>query len=135
MIRETKVARRAQGASADAMLVVALANLETSRARPAVRLPRTPHGMRGAGIVTARRRIKSRLTPHCCRHGFATELLRRGVDVVTVAWLGGWASPAQVLKTYGHAMKRRDQTDILADEPLTHAVDDIARSARKIRLT
>lgn len=59
------------------------------------------------------------LTPHCCRHGFATELLRRGVDVVTVAWLGGWASPAQVLKTYGHAIKRRDLTDILADASVT----------------
>jgi hypothetical protein len=55
------------------------------------------------------------LTPHCCRHGFATELLRRGVDVHTVAWLGGWASPAQVLATYGHAIKRRDLTNVLGN--------------------
>jgi integrase len=51
--------------------------------------------------------------PHCCRHGFATSLLRAGVDVVTVAKLGGWKSPAQVLSTYGHASEDRTLTDVL----------------------
>ena len=32
-----------------------------------------------------RAKIK-RLTPHCCRHGFAAGLLRRGVDVLTNPW-------------------------------------------------
>jgi len=73
-----------------------------------------------------------RLTPHCCRHGFATELLRRGVDIVTVAWLGGWETPEHVYKTYGHAIKRRDLTNLLTDTPLTHAIDDVAANARKI---
>ncbi|MCP5085059.1 MAG: tyrosine-type recombinase/integrase [Alphaproteobacteria bacterium] len=41
---------------------------------------------------------------HCCRHGFATTLLHKGVDVVTIAKLGGWKDVAQVVKTYGHAM-------------------------------
>jgi hypothetical protein len=54
------------------------------------------------------------------------------VDVHTVAWLGGWASPAQVLKTYGHAIKRRDLTNVLVDVQLTGAVDDVAASARKV---
>ncbi|HZR75674.1 site-specific integrase [Bradyrhizobium sp.] len=54
------------------------------------------------------------LSPHCCRHGFATGLLRRGVDVVTVAHLGGWKSPALVLKIYGHANRNRNITDLLA---------------------
>jgi site-specific recombinase XerD len=81
--------------------------------------------------VIARAKIAER-TPHCCRHGFATELLRRGLDVHTVAWLGGWANPAQVLKTYGHAIKRRDLTNVLVDKILTDAVDDVAASARKV---
>lgn len=51
--------------------------------------------------------------PHCCRHGFATSLLRAGVDVVTVAKLGGWKSAAQVLATYGHASEDRTLTDVL----------------------
>lgn len=29
-----------------------------------------------------------RLTPHCCRHGFATSMLHRGFDVKTVAERG-----------------------------------------------
>jgi integrase len=44
-----------------------------------------------------------RLTFHSCRHGFATSLLHKGYDVVTVAKLGGWSSAEEVLKTYGHA--------------------------------
>lgn len=60
-----------------------------------------------------------RLTPHCCRHGFATTLLRNGVDVMTVAWLGGWKTAEQVLKTYGHAIKDRTLTDRLIDVKLT----------------
>lgn len=44
------------------------------------------------------------LSFHACRHGFATAMLRAGVDPVTVAKLGGWKSPAQLFATYGHAM-------------------------------
>jgi integrase len=54
-----------------------------------------------------------RLTPHCMRHGFATGLLQAGVDVVTVAKLGGWGSPAHVFETYGHASEDRTLTDRL----------------------
>jgi integrase len=54
-----------------------------------------------------------RLTPHCMRHGFATGLLQAGVDVVTVAKLGGWRSPAHVFSTYGHASEDRTLTDRL----------------------
>jgi integrase len=51
------------------------------------------------------------LTFHSCRHGFATALLHDGVDVVTVAKLGGWESPQQVLATYGHAKDDPTLTD------------------------
>ena len=77
-----------------------------------------------------------RLTPHCCRHGFATELLRNGVDVFTVAWLGGWKGPAQVIKTYGHANKDIRLTGILAGEDCRLSdtgPTKIATNAHKIR--
>ena len=72
-----------------------------------------------------------RLTPHCMRHGFATELLRRGLDVLTVAHLGGWKDPGQVLKTYGHANKNRKLTDLLVDPPLTQPVSRETIKPRK----
>jgi integrase len=55
------------------------------------------------------------LTFHSCRHGFATTLLRRGVDVVTIAKLGGWKSPAHVFQTYGHADDDATLTDRIFD--------------------
>lgn len=59
------------------------------------------------------------LTFHSCRHGFATKLLHDGIDVVTVAKLGGWESAQQVLETYGHAKDEPALTDSLFDKPLT----------------
>lgn len=118
LIRETKVSKE-RTAHLPPVLVAELANLEVIEGRPLfgyrwydAALTEWKHTIRRAKI--------ERLTPHCCRHGFATELLRRGVDIHTVAWLGGWASPAQVLKTYGHARKQRDLTNVLADTNLTH---------------
>jgi integrase len=56
---------------------------------------------------------------HACRHGFATALLRAGVDVVTIAKLGRWKSPEHVFKTYGHANEDRTLTDLIAGANLT----------------
>jgi integrase len=80
---------------------------------------RHPTDVRSAWSSAIERAGIKRLTPHSCRHGFATGLLRRGVDVVTVAWLGGWKSAAQVLKTYGHANKDPRLTELLIDTPVT----------------
>ena len=66
--------------------------------------------------AVGRAKIKH-LSPHSCRHGFATGLLRRGVDVVTVAWLGGWKNARQVLATYGHATKDPTLVNLLLDTP------------------
>lgn len=46
-----------------------------------------------------------RLTPHSCRHGFATTMLRAGVDVKTVAKWGGWKDTRVLLDTYAHAIE------------------------------
>lgn len=61
------------------------------------------------------------LTPHSCRHGFATEMLRNGFDVKTVAKLGGWKDAAIVLRHYAHALEDETVTDALFDTKPTHA--------------
>lgn len=53
------------------------------------------------------------MSPHSCRHGFATGLLQAGVDPVTVAKLGGWKGVAQLWATYGHARDDRTLSDLL----------------------
>ena len=60
-----------------------------------------------------------RLTFHSCRHGFATKLLRDGIDPKTAAALGGWDSVSLFLETYAHAMENARVTDKLFDTELT----------------
>jgi integrase len=57
------------------------------------------------------------LSPHCCRHGFATAMLQAGYDPVTVAEHGGWKTPRHVFETYGHAIKDKTITDRLTGTP------------------
>lgn len=57
------------------------------------------------------------LSPHCCRHGFATAMLQAGYDPVTVAERGGWKTPRHVFETYGHAIKDITITDRLTGTP------------------
>jgi integrase len=119
LIRQAKT-QTTRSANLPPELIVALANLPGER-RPDARV----FGFRNRNTVkthwdqaVARAGIE-RLTPHCCRHGFATGLLQAGVDVVTVAKLGGWRSPAQVLATYGHASEDRTLTDRLTQNEHT----------------
>jgi integrase len=61
-----------------------------------------------------------KVTPHGCRHGFATSLMHKGIDPVTVAKRGGWKSPAQLFATYGHAMDDEEVTNVLTGMPRSH---------------
>lgn len=118
LIRESKVSKE-RLSHLPTKLVVALANLPRMNDR-GVFLYKASRDSRSAWDAVIERAGIKHLSPHCCRHGFATGLLRRGVDVVTVAWLGGWKSAAQVLKTYGHANKNPRLTDLLIETKLEH---------------
>jgi integrase len=60
-----------------------------------------------------------KLTPHSCRHGFATTMLQAGIDPKTVATRGGWKDVGTVMKHYAHAMDDPTVTDVLFDTPVT----------------
>lgn len=106
-------------------LVVALANIPSNREDDAQVFPYA-----AADSVTypwkavVKRAGIKRVTPHGCRHGFATSLMHAGIDPVTVAKRGGWKSPAQLFATYGHAMDDEQVTNLLTGTPRsqTHGV-------------
>lgn len=129
LIRESKVATERKAHLPGPMLVM-LANLPRIDKRP-VFVYQHPDDIVRAWHGAIKRAGIKRLTPHSCRHGFATGLLRRGVDVTTVAYLGGWKTPAQVLKTYGHALKDITLTDRLIDAELTRDNRKVAESLLK----
>jgi integrase len=119
LIKQTKVSAE-RVSHLPTKLVAALASLPRIEGRPVFVYQHPDDIVRGWFGAIKRAKIK-RLTPHSCRHGFATGLLRKGVDVVTVAKLGGWKTPGQVLKTYGHAINDITLTDRLIDAELTRA--------------
>lgn len=52
-----------------------------------------------------------KMSPHCCRHGFAVAMMRAGVDVKTVARWGGWKDVRVLLDTYAHAIENPSIVD------------------------
>jgi integrase len=55
------------------------------------------------------------------RHSFATELLvRKGVDVATVAKLGNWRSPRVLLENYAHPENEREVIERAFGTPAAH---------------
>lgn len=134
MIHQTKVSDTRIAHLPNA-LVVALANI------PSNRRPHDPvFGYAEAGNVkqvwdsVVRRAKIKRLTPHSCRHGFATTLLRQGLDPKTVAKLGGWKDVATVMKFYAHAMDDPTLTDALFDTKLTQRASGANLTARNKRI-
>ena len=57
------------------------------------------------------------LWPHARRHGFATGLLDKGVNPVTVAKRGGWKNARHAFETYGHDVAPADATDVPTGTP------------------
>lgn len=65
-----------------------------------------------------------KLSPHSCRHGFATTMLHKGIDVKTVAERGGWKDVATLVKTYAHAWGDHTVTDVIFGTNLTQGDSD-----------
>lgn len=111
-------------------LIVALANIPEVRERPLFWYTHRANIVRVWRAACKRAGIKV-LSPHSCRHGFATALLHRGIDPITVAKLGGWKSAQHVFSTYGHAREDLTLTDIIADAPVTQRATKVTTKARK----
>lgn len=142
VIRETKTSRenkavrvgKERSAHLPPELVAAIANIEGER-KPEEKVFKyssrhTADPQWEAVIVRAK---IERLTFHSCRHGFATTLLHKGVDPVTVAKLGGWSSAQHVFETYGHAMEDDTLADLMSGTPLTR--DTVIKGNFKARTT
>ena len=115
IIRQTKVADTRE-AHLPNELLVALANIPSNRKRDDLVFGYSDrHSVKQTWDRVIDRAGIERLTPHCCRHGFATTLLRSGRDVKTVARLGGWKDAATVLKHYAHAIEDRTLTEAIFD--------------------
>lgn len=111
-----------------APLVTTLANMPRETGRPLfwyrdLKVVRWPwdQAIRRAGI--------KRLTPHCCRHGAVTALLRARIDVVTVGKLVDM-TPEMVLKTYGHAIDDPTLNERLLDAPLSEDFAEVVERTK-----
>jgi integrase len=124
-LKESKIGHERR-AHLPAMLVVVLANLPKSN-RPLFFYIKL-NNLRDAWDAAITRANIQRLTPHCCRHGFITMMLRSNtVDIKTLSWLADM-TPETMLKTYAHAIKDRTLTDVLTGPDLTRdAIDNAGK--------
>lgn len=116
-------------------LLVALANLPRDE-KPFGAPESTLRRHWDADVEVAAKAVEGfqRLTFHSCRHGFATTMLRKGIDPKTAADLGGWDSVPLFIETYAHAMPKARLSDSLFDEPQIGAnLTQPKTKARKIK--
>lgn len=122
LIKQTKVCKERM-AHLPPELIAALQAIEGERTPDGkVFKYSTRHTLKPQWEKVFKRAGIERLTFHCCRHGFATTLLHKGVDPITVAKLGGWADAQLVFKTYGHAMRDETLSNMLTDTKIDTVV-------------
>jgi len=101
-------------------VVTAIANIRSNRNKNGLVFNYSERGsVRPTWNNVIKRAGIERLSPHCCRHGFATTMLHNGFDVKTVAELGGWKDATTVLRTYAHAIQDKTVTNSLFGTNLT----------------
>lgn len=129
LIRQTKIGAE-RLAHLPQELVIAISNIPKEKGRKVFRYTTKAAADKSWRAAIKRAKIEP-LSFHCCRHGFATALLHRSVDPVTIAKLGGWKSAEHVLKTYGHPKDDPTLTDLISDTPLTRRSVENARKPYK----
>jgi integrase len=139
LIRQTKIGAERR-AHLPGPLVAAIANIEGEKIGKVFRYSSRMTAKIQWNAAIKRAGIKH-LSFHACRHGFATALLRSGVDPITVAKLGGWKDARHVFTTYGHAAAEDTQADRIwrsVGTKLTQAGDEhstgVAENASNIKM-
>jgi integrase len=132
LIRESKIGKERRPHLPD-ILIVAMANIPRVKDRGVFIYQHLTDLTKAWNTAVKDAKIE-RLTPHCGRHGFITHLLRSGIDVKTVSWLGD-ITPETLLRTYAHALKDRKLTDILAGTPETQSAIENERNPMKTGTT
>lgn len=137
LIRETKIGSE-RIAHMPPPLVAAIANIESNRQlSEKVFKYSSRDTVKPQWNKVLRRGEMKKLKPlsfHSCRHGFATTLLHKGVDPITVAKLGGWKSPQHVFQTYGHAKEDFRLANLLSDTPATQEMTPQQNEEQKQKL-
>jgi len=113
LIRQTKVGAE-RWAHLPPPLVVSIANIQGERKGKVFKYSTRDTAKPQWNKVIKRAKIEY-LTYHSCRHGFATALLHKKIDPITVAKLGGWKSSQHVFATYGHAMTDDTLANLITD--------------------
>lgn len=132
-VRQTKT-QHTRDAHLSPDVIAALANIPSNRNPGDLVFGYSgPESVNKVWTNVAKRAGIELLSPHCCRHGFATAMLRAGFDPVTIAKRGGWKDPAIVVRTYGHALEDTTVTDVLFDTKSAQRVSPHSATFEKKR--